>query len=129
VEREAFEAWLQRYGEAWETQDADAAADIFSTDAKYYETPFDPPMTGREAIRSYWSEGTDLQRDIRFGYDVFAMNGDTGIAHWTSSFRRVPSGVAVRLDGVLSAQFDGDGRCCEFREWWHREESHPEEGT
>jgi SnoaL-like domain len=122
VDRHAFEVWLQQYGDAWERQDADAAADLFSMDTKYYETPFDAPMTGREAVRSYWNEGTTLQRDISFGYDVLAMNGETGIARWTSSFRRVPSGVAVRLDGVLTARFDSEGRCSEFREWWHRKE-------
>jgi hypothetical protein len=128
VDREAFEQWVRRYGEAWEMQDSDAAAALFTTDARYYETPFDEPMTGRDAVRSYWSEGTPRQRDINFGYDVVALSGETGVARWTSSFRRVPSEAVVSLDGVLIARFDSEGRCSEFREWWHREESQPEEG-
>jgi hypothetical protein len=29
----------------------------------------------------------------------------------------------VELDGVLAARFAADGRCREFREWWHRRET------
>ena len=27
---------------------------LFTADAAYHETPFDPPMTGSDAIRRYW---------------------------------------------------------------------------
>jgi hypothetical protein len=128
VDNQTFEGWVRRYGDAWEQQDADAAADLFSADAKYYETPFDSPMEGRQAVHAYSREGASMQRDIRFGYDVVATTGETGIARWTSSFTRVPSGIAVKLDGVLIAQFDGEGRCTEFREWWHRDETQADEG-
>jgi hypothetical protein len=117
-----FEDWLRRYGEAWESQDADEAAALFTAEAKYYETPFDPPMNGRAAVHNYWKQGTGAQREIRFVYDVLAVEQDSGLAHWTSSFQRVPSGNCVKLDGILNAKFDPDGQCWEFREWWHRDE-------
>lgn len=129
MEWRQFERWLQRYGEAWEGQNADSAAGLFTENAKYYETPFDEPMVGRDRVYAYWREGTGAQREVRFGYDVLAINRDMGIARWTASFTRVPSGIAVRLDGILTVLFEQDGRCSEFREWWHRQETPAQEGS
>ncbi|OFZ88838.1 MAG: hypothetical protein A2V78_09750 [Betaproteobacteria bacterium RBG_16_64_18] len=41
-----FQQWLDRYGDAWVAGDPDAAVQLFSSDAAYYETPFDEPMFG-----------------------------------------------------------------------------------
>lgn len=129
MDEKQFQTWLEAYGRAWEEGDAAAAAALFAPDAAYYETPFDPPMTGREAIIAYWQEGAaSAQRDVRFQYKALAVAGDLGLNHWTAAFTRVPSGVRVRLDGVMAVRFDTDGRCVEFREWWHRMES-PPDGT
>ena len=118
-----FIRWLDAYGRAWETGDVAAVVVLFSPDAAYYETPFDPPMVGLEAIETYWREGAgQAQRDVAFRYHVLSVEGDLGLGHWSASFVRVPSGVRVRLDGILSARFDESGRCVEFREWWHRQE-------
>jgi hypothetical protein len=120
----AFDDWVRAYGRAWETGDPSAVVTLFAADAAYHETPFDEPMVGTEAIRQYWSEGAGLsQRDVRFGFTTLATTDRTGIAHWRASFTRVPSGVGVELDGVLAAEFDGEGRRRVFREWWHRRES------
>ena len=50
LSREAFEAWLRRYGTAWEARDPDAAAALFAADARYYWTPFQEPKQGPTAI-------------------------------------------------------------------------------
>jgi uncharacterized protein (TIGR02246 family) len=122
MDEKQFQTWLDVYGRAWEQGDAAAVTSLFARDAAYHETPFDPPMIGREAIRAYWQAGAgDAQRDVVFDYTILSA-GDPAVAHWTASFTRAPSGAAVRLDGVLTVRFDGDGRCVEFREWWHREE-------
>ena len=124
ITSEAFGNWLRRYGEAWMAGDPEAAAELFTDDAAYHETPFDPPMVGREAIRRYWIEGArDGQRDVMFAAQPVAIDDDTATARWQASFVRVRNGAAVELDGVLAARFAPDGRCREFREWWHRRES------
>jgi ketosteroid isomerase-like protein len=119
-----FAGWLRRYGQAWIAGDPEAAVRLFSDDAAYHETPFEAPMIGREAIRRYWTEGAkEGQRDVAFAAQPVAVGGDTGTARWQASFVRVGNGVSVELDGVLAARFDADGRCREFREWWHRRET------
>jgi len=121
-----FTRWLDAYGRAWEQGDAKAVMTLFAPGAQYYETPFSEPLVGLDAVHDYWKAGAgQSQRDVTFHFTVLSAAPDAGIARWTAAFTRVPSGVAVRLDGVLLARFDGDGRCAEFREWWHREETPP----
>jgi hypothetical protein len=119
--REAFEAWLRRYGAAWEARDPDAAGALFAADARYHWTPFQKPKRGPAAIAAAWREATSRQRDVRFSFEVLALDGPTGIARWRTRLAR-PSGREIELDGVLLAEFDADARCRLFREWWHSSE-------
>ena len=118
VDAETFGSWLDAYGRAWETGDPEAAAELFTDDAAYHETPFDEPMRGRAEISEYWSDVPRFQEDIRFSYEVLAAS--EGVAHWSADFLRLPARTPVRLDGILLAKLDAGGRCTEFREWWHR---------
>lgn len=118
-----FELWLHRYGEAWETRDADKIIPLFADDALYYETPFDAPMHGHDAIRAYWSELPQTQDHIHFHYRTVAfLPDDQGVAQWWASFIRLPSRMHVKIDGVMICEFNEDGQCIVFREWWHRTE-------
>jgi hypothetical protein len=120
----AFEDWLRRYGEAWIGGDPAAAVRLFAEDATYHETPFDPPMVGSEAIRRYWTEGAqDGQREVTFAAQPVTVEGGVGYARWQATFVRVRNRAFVELDGMLAARFADDGRCSEFREWWHRRET------
>lgn len=112
---------MKAYGHAWEAGDPDTVATLFTADATYYETPFDEPMVGSEAIRRYWSEGAgQAQKNVRFSFTILSTVGHTAISRWWASFERIPSGVQVELDGILVAEFDHSARCRVFREWWHR---------
>jgi hypothetical protein len=117
---EDIRGWLDAYGRAWETRDSAAAAELFTEDAVYHETPFDEPMRGRAEISDYWSDVTRSQDDVRFSYEILAA--PEGVARWRADFLRLPARTPVRLDGILLARLDADGRCAEFREWWHRRE-------
>ena len=119
-----FRAWLDDYGRAWQQGDAKAVMTLFAAGASYYETPFDPPLVGLDAIHAYWHAGAgQTQTDVVFSYELLGVAGDLGIAHWQAAFTRLPARTAVRLDGALAARFDSSGRCTEFREWWHHQES------
>ncbi|MEE9579012.1 MAG: nuclear transport factor 2 family protein [Gemmatimonadota bacterium] len=122
ISREAFQEWLQDYGAAWEGRNPEAAAELFSHDARYYWTPFEEPKEGREAIAAAWREATFRQHDVSFSYQILAVVGATGIARWHTSLRRKTADRQVELDGILSATFSGDSLCRVFREWWHSKE-------
>lgn len=113
-----LDSWLSRYERAWETRSAPAAAALFSENAVYREAPFEKPMEGRGAISEYWSTVTADQRDIDFRYEVIAVNGDKGVAHWSAVFKLESTGERVALDGVFVLTFNAAGQCTLLREWW-----------
>jgi hypothetical protein len=117
----AVDSWLTRYGAAWEKRDAAVAGTLFTPTARYGETPFDVPMQGRAAIEEYWRKVTADQRDIVFNWKVIAVNGSTGVAHWSAKFRLEATGAIVELDGMFVLEFDptGSGQCSALGEWWH----------
>jgi ketosteroid isomerase-like protein len=114
-----LEAWLVSYGAAWEMRDADLAARIFTENATYREMPFEAPKAGRTGIREDWAGVTADQRDVQFDSNVIAVNGNTGVAHWSAKFKLASSGATVELDGVFVLEFDATGLCSALREWWH----------
>lgn len=122
----AFRRWLEAYKAAWEGRDPEAAAALFTPGASYRESPFRPPLRGRDEIRAYWRAGPrDKQRDVAFDFDVWAVAGAAGICRWRACFRRLRDDRRVELDGVLRGEFvDGAGPgvplCRSFEEWWHR---------
>jgi hypothetical protein len=120
-----FAQWMDRYAQASEARDAHGAAALFAPQAEYRETPFAAPLVGQDAIYRYWHEAAQQFRDVDFAYEILAVCGNQGIALWRSQFTSATSDVQAMLDGVFVVEFDDQGRCCRFREWWHREAMEP----
>jgi hypothetical protein len=114
-----LESWLKRYGHAWEARDPARARELFTPNARYHEMPFDSPKLGRAGIEEYWRTVTADQRDVKFDSRVIAVQGNTGIAHWSAVFKLASNGATVALDGVFVLEFDSAGLCSTLREWWH----------
>jgi len=112
------DTWLQGYKTAWETRDAGKAAALFSEDATYRDEAFAEPYQGRAGIRKYWTDVTSDQKDVNFTYEVLAVTGNTGIAHWHSELTQPSSGSKVILDGMFVLDFAPDGLCKSLQEWW-----------
>ncbi len=127
MDRNTFDTWIHALGRAWETRDADLAAQQFTEDATYQENPFDDPLRGRDAIRRYWADLPRQQDDISVTFEILDVTAETGVARWMATFTRLPSGDRARLDGVLVASFkDGSKQAHAFREWWHAQDTPPD---
>jgi hypothetical protein len=120
MDRESFKRWLDLYGRAWVNRDPAAAAALYADDATYQVTPFSEPIRGRQAIFEYWDGVAKTEERIQFDYEIFAANGELGIAGWRASFVRVPPGLETKLDGIFLISLDSNGRCQSLREWWHK---------
>lgn len=116
---EQLDGWLAAYGKAWETRSADQAVTLFTPDATYQDNPYEPPHQGHAGIHAYWAGVTKDQRNVKFGYELIAVSGSTGIAHWTAEFDVEPSKAHLSLNGVFVLEFGADGKCRSLREWWH----------
>lgn len=121
----AFERWMAAYGQASAADDPLASAQLFSEDARYFESPFDAPLIGRQAIHDYWAAGAQSLTDKSSTCEILAVRGDLGIARWRSRFVVKTTGATVALDCIFLAEFDNAGLCCCFREWWHSRADDP----
>ena len=126
ISLEHYDNWLKSYGKSWEKGDPNATKELFTSDAQYYETPFDPLIIGFAAIYKYWNDNAVVsQKDVSFFYNLLAVDENVGLAQWPALFTRLPSGKKVTLDGIFKVEFSEDGKCKIFREWWHRIEEPP----
>lgn len=117
---------METYRRAWETRDANLAADLFTEDATYQVDPFSAPLEGREAIRRYWEEATGPHRDVQFRWKLAAAQDGVHILEWQVEFTRTDAG-RIELRGVMFIQLAGE-RIFRFREYWlRRQNSGPSE--
>lgn len=119
---DVFDQWMSAYGKASRDNDPHASASLFTEDAQYYETPFSEPIVGREAIYQYWQRGAETLKDKSSQYEIIAVEGNLGVARWKSRFTSIKSGKRHDLDCLFLVEFDEQGTCCLFREWWHIQE-------
>lgn len=121
--REALQSWLHAYGAAWKHRNAEAAVNLFEEDAVYSVLPFTAPLRGRRELLKYWRHVTSSQEQIRFDFEILAAGPAEGIAHWWASFVRPSERKRLELDGVCVLRLNAEGRCTQFREWWHKRET------
>jgi ketosteroid isomerase-like protein len=114
VDAAAVDAWLERYIAAWRSGDRVEIADLFSEDASYRYHSYDEPVVGREAIAADWLEEPDEPGSWEAEYSCYAVDGGRAVAVGTSSYPR----EGKVYDNVFLLQFDGDGRCSDFTEWY-----------
>jgi hypothetical protein len=119
---EHFTAWMTEYGRASAENDPRASANLFAENAAYYETPFAEPMIGRDAIFEYWRKGAQNLTDKESTFEILSVQGNRGITRWQSKFTVIESGKRLALDCLFVVEFDDDGLCHTFREWWHIQE-------
>lgn len=120
VDLDAFTSWLERYFDAWASNDPAEVSALFADDAVYAYGPFREETRGRDAIVRVWVEG-GVPSELRADVEPIAVAGDRGVAHWRVSFR--DSGSKIEMDGILVCDFDPAGRCILHREWYDRRET------
>lgn len=113
---------METYKRAWETRDAALVLSVFTEDAAYQESPFNPPLLGHAAIRRYWEEATGSHRDIDFRWQPLVSDGNLHVVEWSASFTRTTSGKLVELRGVMILELLGE-RIFRFREYWLRRDN------
>jgi uncharacterized protein (TIGR02246 family) len=119
-------AWLDRYVEAWRTDDAQQVASLFTEEAVYRYRPYGgdaQAVTGREAIVAAWLEEGDPPGSWEARYEPFAIDGDRAVATGTSRYFASAKGPERTYHNVFLLRFAPDGRCVEFTEYYMAEES------
>ncbi|HEY5333059.1 MAG TPA: nuclear transport factor 2 family protein [Solirubrobacterales bacterium] len=115
---EAFAAaplrrWIDAYLEAWESNDPEAIAALFTVDAIYRLEPWET-WTGREAIVAGWLEHADAPGDAVFRWWHLARDGDLWIVEARTDYVRLERDYA----NLWLVELDDAGRARGFSEWW-----------
>ncbi len=120
--------WLDRYVDAWEAYDPAAIGDLFGDAAEYRYHPAEAPIVGRAAIVASWidpepgstASGRDDPGTYAAHYEPYAVDGPRAVAtgwsrYWTD---RTRTAVAGTYDNCFLLEFDADGRCRSFTEFF-----------
>ena len=120
LDRESLQRWLDRYVEAWRSNDAEKIRPLFTEDATYRYHPLDEPVRGVEAITAGWLDDPDQPENWQAEYRALAVDGDLGFAEGWTKYRAEPDRgePEKHYANLFVIRFADDGRCREFTEWY-----------
>lgn len=100
---------------AWEKLHPELLGAVLADDIVWYETPFEEPLTGIDAVTKQWK--TDLlgQTKVTFRYEILIDEGDKQVINWHCSW--VANGVPRELEGVFYLEINDDKKLTLFKQW------------
>ena len=115
MQLEAVTRWIDAYLDAWRSNDPESIAALFTEDATYAYDPWGEPLQGREAIVADWVSEPDEPESWEADYRPMLVHDD----------RSIVTGVTRYADGKVYSNlfvidFDADGKCRAFTEWYMR---------
>jgi uncharacterized protein (TIGR02246 family) len=116
--------WLDRYEQAWRTNDPDQIRELFTEDAVYRWHPWEEPADGadgREEIVEAWLEQPDDPQDWTLECEALAVNDDLAVARCETRYRATARGPARIYHNVWVMTLTEDGRCSDFTEYFMKE--------
>jgi hypothetical protein len=116
MDDQRVQAWLDAYVQAWQTYDEAAIRDLFAEDASYAYHPYDEPERGRDAIVAAWLNDADEPGSWEASYSPALIDGAGAIATGETRYAR-----GDVFSNLFELEFDGDGRCTRFVEWYMRQ--------
>lgn len=115
------QAWLDRYVEAWRTNDPELIAALFAEDAIYSYRPWDSDeqtVHGRDAIVASWLEEPDAPGTWDAHYEPFAVEDDRAVAVGWSRYAPDGEEPEKTYHNAYLIRFAPDGRCAQFHEFY-----------
>ena len=112
MDRDAVTRWVAGYERAWREGDVEAVEGLFTEQAAYRPSPYEPSEVGHEAIKAFWldDEGTSFTMVAA----VVAVDGDTAVVRVDVSYH---APVPQEYRDLWVLRFADDGRVTDFEEW------------
>ena len=111
---DALLAWIDRYEQVWRADPGgDRLGELFTADVTYVYEPYSDPVTGLDALRTWWTESSQPNEVFTLGRGVVSCSGRTGVARV-----RVQYGPPSRQEylDLWVVEMDGD-LVSRFEEW------------
>jgi len=115
IDRALVGRWLTGYETAWRAPGTEGLAGLFTSDATYLQSPYEPPIAGLDAIKRMWAaerEGPDEIFTMATG--IVAVDGPTAVVRAEVCYGDPPS---QEYRDLWVIRFGDDGRCTWFEEW------------
>lgn len=112
VDRDDVSRWVAGYEQAWRDGDLEQVGQLFTEDARYRPSPYEPPEIGLAAIREFWLD--DEGKAFTMTSDVVAVEGHTAVVRVDVDYAP-PNEQQYRDLWLL--RFADDGRVADFEEW------------
>ena len=119
MNRSDVQTWLDRYVDAWRTNEAGPIEALFTEDAVYGYRPWDSDehtVRGRDAIVASWLEEPDAPASWDAHYEPYAVDGDRVVAVGWSKYAPSGDDPERTYHNAYLLRFAADGRCAEFHE-------------
>jgi len=112
MDRDGVMRWVDRYEQAWRDGDLEAVEALFSADAHYRASPYEPAEIGRDAIKAFWLD--DDGEVFTMSAAPIAIDGHDAVVRV-----EVRYGDPLRQEyrDLWVLRFDSDGRVEDFEEW------------
>ena len=115
TDRNCVREWLAGYEAAWRAPGTAGLARLFTEDATYLQSPYQPPVTGLDAIGRMWEterEGPD--EVFTLAANIVAVDGLVAVVRAEVRYGDPPT---QEYRDLWVIRFAGDGRCASFEEW------------
>ena len=108
-----LQGWIDRYVDAWRSNDAGAVGALFAEEAVYYTHPFRTPWRGRDEIVRNWTAEPDAPDAWEARYTALAANDDMGVVNGWTKYKD-----GDEYANVYVIRFDPTGPATELTEWF-----------
>jgi len=117
LDRERAAAFVDGYGQTWESWDIAGFVELFDDKVVYVAHPTEETVVGKEALRRYVRREAREQGAVSVRMGKSMVERDRVVAEfWVTTTNRA---VEATIAGCFIAQLDGtSGRCVHFREYW-----------
>jgi len=115
TDRAVVSRWLAGYEAAWRSPGTAGLGGLFTTDASYQQSPYEPPVTGLDAIARMWEAEREGPREVfTLVTDILAVDGPVAVVR-----AEVRYGDPLRQEyrDLWVIRLADDGRCTWFEEW------------
>jgi ketosteroid isomerase-like protein len=118
MDEQTLRAWVEAYVRAWTSNDPTEIGALFTEDALYYTSPYEPAWRGRDGIVATWLERKDEPGGWTFRWEILAIAGDLGFVRGRTDYAATTDAAAETYSNLWVIRLDAAGRCAEFTEWW-----------
>lgn len=108
--------WFAELERIWKAKDIDAVGQLLAPEFKYYESPFEEPLTALQQIEEAWSEVKN-QEIINLEITPLLASDNEGGAQYSLEYRDV-DGEVHSSKGAYYVKLNEGGKAIEFRQWW-----------